>query len=160
MEDTFPDRVFTEKEVKRAREAIGKGYRHRLRVMGSPDFRGKVNEALKLVKTAKYYDFLRTYIRKIVEIKGLSQLREEDAAIWANMYAVADPVDAASFFIQKAYQMKEYIDGKLYYGGKAELRTVKKRIEFLRELEKRSRNKAVRDRCKKLLEQWMEFQYP
>ncbi|MDI6847018.1 MAG: hypothetical protein QMD23_02665 [Candidatus Bathyarchaeia archaeon] len=60
-----------------------------------------MKQALKLVKTAGYYNFLRTYLRSIVEIDGLTQLREADAAIWANKYAMENPVDAASLFIQK-----------------------------------------------------------
>lgn len=127
----FPERVYTIEEVRKARELISKGYKHRLTVKGSPNFKRKVKQARKLLKTAGYYDFLRTNIRNIVEIDGLTQLREADAAIWANKYAVENPVDAASVFVQKTYQMKEYLEGKPYYGGEAERRSVEKRIEFL-----------------------------
>ena len=74
------------------------------------EFKNKVKEALDLIKKADYYSFLISYIKKIVDVNGFSQLREAEVAIWVNKYAVADPVDAASFFIQKAYQMKEYIE--------------------------------------------------
>jgi len=72
----FPERVYTTEEVKKARSLIEKGYKHNLKAKGSPDFVAKVEEALQLIKTAGYYDFLRTYIRTIREITGLSQLRE------------------------------------------------------------------------------------
>ncbi len=156
----FPERVFTFEEVQTARELIEKGYRHRLIVRGSPDFKHKVKEALELVKTAKYYDFLRTHIKQIIEIQGFSQLREAEVAIWANKYAVADPVDAASFFVQKAYQMKEYVEGKLYYGGEAEKRAVEKRIEFLKKLQKRSQRDDVREKCEEFVKRWTETVFP
>jgi len=155
----FPKRVYTIKEVKKARELIAKGYKHRLKVVGSPDFKSKTKEALKLVKTAKYYDFLRTYIRQIREIDGLSQLREAEAAIWANKYAVADPVEAAGFIIQKAQQMKGFIEGKLYY-DKGEIKAVEKRIEFLETLRDRSRNQAVKKKCEENLKRWAELTFP
>ncbi|NWF86954.1 hypothetical protein HXY32_04000 [Candidatus Bathyarchaeota archaeon] len=102
----FPKRIYTNGEVKKAKELVDKGYKHRLRAKGSPDFKQKVKQALQLVKTAGCYDFLRTYIRSITEIDGLTQLREADAAIWTNKYAVENPVDAASLFVQKANNMK------------------------------------------------------
>jgi hypothetical protein len=141
----FPKRIYTEKEVKKARELINNGYRHRLRIRGSSNFRQKVKESLRLVKIAGYYEFLRTYIRRIIEIDGLTQLREADAAIWANKYAVENPVDAASVFIQKASHMKEYLESKLYYGGEAEARSVKKRIEFLKELKEKSKERKLKE---------------
>ena len=107
----FPERVYTEKEVKIARELTNKGYKHVLTVEGSPNFKQKVNQALELTKTAGYYEFLRTYIRQITEIDGLTQLRETEAGIWANDFAVENPVDAASLLIQKANHMKEYLEG-------------------------------------------------
>jgi hypothetical protein len=152
----FPARIYTAEEVKRAKELIDEGYRHRLRINGSQDFKMKVKHALRLVKTAGLYDFLRTYIRSIIEIDGLTQLREAEAAIWANKYAVENPVDAASLFIQKANHMKEYLEGKLYYGGAAEKRSIEKRMEFLETLKRKSRNKAVREECERLLKLWSE----
>jgi hypothetical protein len=152
----FPKRIYTGEEVKKAKELIDKGYRHRLSVKGSPIFKQKANQALKLIKTANYYEFLRTYIRRIVEIDGFTQLREAEAAIWANRYAVENPVDAASLFVQKANHMREYVEGKLYYGGEAEKRSVAKRIEFLKELKERSQENEVREECARLLTLWHE----
>lgn len=153
---TFPKRVYTAEEVEEARKLIERGYKHRLKVEGGQDFRRKVKRALELVKTAGYYDFLRTYISRIVEIDGLTQLREFEATIWANRYAVENPVDAASMFVQKASHMKEYIDGKLYYGGEAERRSIEKRVEFLKALKERSKNVKVREECERFLRDWDE----
>lgn len=133
--------------------------KHRLRVMGSSQFKNKVKEALKLIKTAKYYDFLRTNIKRIVEVDGLSQLREEEAFIWANKYTVADPIEAAGYFIQKTEQMKTYLEGKPYFGGVAEAKTTEKRIEFLQELKNKSRRKNVRERCEEALKRWDESKF-
>ncbi|MGC9345494.1 MAG: hypothetical protein ACP5ER_01705 [Candidatus Bathyarchaeales archaeon] len=152
----FPKRIYTAEDVEKAGELVKKGYKHRLRVKGSPNFKQKVKQALDLIKTAGYYNFLRTYIRSIVEIDGLTQLREADAVIWANKYAVENPVDAASVFIQKANHMKEYLEGKLYYGGAAETRSVQKRIEFLKLLKKKSRKKEIKEECERLLKSWSE----
>ncbi|NIO37102.1 hypothetical protein GTO27_05300 [Candidatus Bathyarchaeota archaeon] len=152
----FPDRVYTTEEIRRAIELLKNGYKHRLKIDGSGSFKQYVQEALKLVKTAGYLDFLRTYIRRIEEIDGLTQLREADATIWANEYAVRNPVDAASLFVQKANHMKEYLEGRLYYGGKAEARSVQKRVEFLRKLKQKSQDEKVKNECARLLEIWSE----
>lgn len=150
----FPKRVYTAKEVKTARELVNKGYKHNLTVEGNSDFKEKIRQALELIKTADYYEFLRTYIRLIIEIDGLTQLRETEAAIWANKFAVENPVDAASLFVQKASQMKEYLEGELYYGGTAEKRSVEKRIEFLEILKKKSQDENVKAECERLLQMW------
>ena len=155
----FPKRVYTVEEVKKARALIAKGHKHRLRVVGSPEFERKVEEALNLIKTAQYYDFLRTYIRKIREIGGLSQLREAEVAIWANKYAVADPIEAAGFIIQKAQQMKDFIEGRLYY-DKGEARAIRKRIEFLETLRDRSKDQTVKRKCEENLKRWAELTFP
>jgi len=97
----FPERVYTKDEVKQARDLIKNGYKHELKVVGKPNFVNKVEKALKLIKTAGYYDFLRTYIKVILEIEGLSQLREQDASIWFHVKALDDPIDDAGFIIQK-----------------------------------------------------------
>ena len=152
----FPEKVYTAKEVKTAKELIDKGYKHLLTVEGSANFKQKIAETLELIKTADYYEFLRTYIRQIMEIDGLTQLRETEAAIWANMFAVENPVDAASLFIQKASQMKEYLEGKLYYGGSAEKRSIEKRIEFLQVLQNKSADETVKAECARLLKMWEE----
>jgi len=155
----FPERVYTAEEVKKAVDLIGKGYKHNLEVKGSPDFRNNLEEALKLIKTAEYYDFLRTYIRQIREIDGLSQLREAEAAIWTNKYAVADPIEAAGFIIQKAQQMKDFIEGRLYYET-AEARAVEKRIEFFETLRDRSKDQAVKKKCEENVKRWTEITFP
>jgi len=152
----FPRRIYTEEEVNKARELIEKGYKHALIFEGSPAFKQKARRALELVKVAGYYDFLRTYIRAIKEIDGLTQLRQADAEIWANMYAVENPVDAASLFVQKANSMREYLDGELYYGGAAEKRSDQKRIEFLKALEAESQETTVREECQRILKLWKE----
>lgn len=155
----YPERICTEEEIREAEKLAREGYKHRLRVKGSPEFKQKVREALKLVKTAGYYDFLRTYIRGIIEIDGFTQLRESEAVIWANKYAVANPIDAASLFIQKANHMKEYIEGKMYYGGEAERRSVEKRIEFIKTLKNKTRKREVKEECERLLKSWNESVY-
>jgi hypothetical protein len=152
----FPERVYTDEELNKARELISRGYKHRIRVKGSTVFRQKVRRALELVKTAGYYDFLRTYIRGIQEIDGLTQLRNADASIWANRYAVENPVDAASVFIQKASHMREYLELKHYYGGEAEKRSVTERIDFLRSLRNKSQEREVIAECDRLLSLWRE----
>ena len=153
---SFPDRVYTTEEVKSAKALVDKGYKHNLVIEGSPEFTQKVNQTLELIKTAGYYDFLRTYVRKIMEIDGISQLRETEVAIWAGKFAVENPVDAASLFIQKAYHMKEYLEGELYYGGNAEKRSVAKRVEFLQSLKDKTNDKVVKEECERLLEMWKD----
>ncbi|HJX02328.1 MAG TPA: hypothetical protein VJ439_00550 [Candidatus Bathyarchaeia archaeon] len=142
--------------MKKAKELIDKGYRHEIKIKGSLNFRQKVEKALELVKTAGYYDFLATYIREIEEIDGLTQLRNADATIWTNKYAVQSPVDAASLFVQKANHMKEYLELTDYYGGEAEKRSNSKRIEFLEILKTRSQEKEVKIECERLLGLWRE----
>jgi hypothetical protein len=152
----FPERVYTEEEHKRAKQLVDNGYKHELTISGNPDFIEKVNEALKLLKTVDNYDFLRTYIRSIIEIDGITQLRETEAAIWANKFSIENEVDFASLLIQKAHHMKEYLDGELYYGGASEKRTVQKRIEFLELLKNKTDSQDVRKECERLLEMWRE----
>ena len=153
---TFPEKVYTAQEVRKAKRLIDKGYKHNLTVEGSTHFKQKVNRILELVKTAGYFEFLQTYIRQIIEIDGLTQLRETEAAIWANKFAVENRVDAASLFIQKTHHMKQYLDGDLYYGGTSEKLTVEKRIEFLEALKRKTEEKEVRDECERLLRMWEE----
>jgi len=155
----FPERVYTTEEVKKARSLIEKGYKHNLKAKGSPDFVAKVEKALQLIKTAGYYDFLRTYIRVIREISGLSQLREQEAAIWFNVKALDDPVDDAGFIIQKTQQMKDFIEGRLYYET-AEIRAVNKRIEFLETLRDKTDDPAIKSKCEEQLKRWKEQPFP
>jgi hypothetical protein len=153
---TFPERVYTTEEVKAAKELVDQGYKHSLTVEGSESFLRKSNQVIELIKTAGYFDFFRSYIRKIMEIDGLTQLRETEVAIWANKFAIENSVDAASLFVQKAYSMKEYLDGELYYGGNAEKRSIEKRVEFLKALKEKSHDEAVREECERLLQMWKE----
>jgi hypothetical protein len=153
----FPERVYTEEECKQAKRLVDAGYKHELAVEGDADFVEKVNKALELVKKAGAYDFLRTYLRQIKEIDGLTQLRETEVAIWANKPAVENAVDFASLLIQKANHMKEYLEGELYYGGASEKRTVQKRIEFLEALRDKTSDLAVKAECERLLDMWHEF---
>ncbi|MBC7130934.1 hypothetical protein H5T51_06935 [Candidatus Bathyarchaeota archaeon] len=152
----FPERILTNEEIEKVRKLIRAGYKHRIEIEGSQEFKEKVKAALRLIKEAGYYDFLRTYIRKIKEIDGLTQLREYEACIWANKYAVKDPVDAASLFIQKAHHMKEYLEGKIYYGGEAERRSVEQRIEFLKKLKEKCQDDKVKHECEVLLNNWSD----
>ena len=152
----FPKRVYTEDEVRTAKRLIDNGYRHHVTVRGSNFFKQKVEKAIALVKTAGYYDFFRTYIARVQEIDGVTQLRQSEASIWANDYAVENPVDAGSVFVQKASHMKEYLEGALYYGGQAEKRSDEKRIEFLEVLKKKSLEKKVVIECERLIKMWKD----
>lgn len=152
----FPERVYTEEEHKAAKKLVDAGYRHNMSVTGNPNFAQKVREALELLKTAGYYEFVRTYLREITEIDGITQLRETEVAIWANKFAVENAVDFASLLVQKAHHMQEYLEGELYYGGNAEKRSIQKRIEFLDVLKNKSNNATVKDECERLLEMWRE----
>jgi hypothetical protein len=156
---SFPDRIYTTDEVKNAKALVDQGYKHNLIVEGSAEFKGKVNQALQLIKTAGYYDFLIAHIRKIVEIDGITQLRETEVEIWAGKFAVENPVDAASLFIQKAYHMQEYLEGKLYYGGNAEKRSVDKRIEFLQKLKEETKDNSIKEECERLLQMWKDSSF-
>jgi hypothetical protein len=152
----FPEKVYTEEEHKKAKKLVDAGYKHEVEVIGNADFTQKVNKALDLAKTAECYDFLRTYLREIKEIDGITQLRETEVAIWANKFAVENAVDFASLLVQKAHHMKEYLEGELYYGGASEKRTVQKRIEFLELLKTKTANASVKEECERLLEMWRE----
>ena len=89
-----------------------------------------------------------------MEIDGLTQLRETEAMVWANKFAVENPVDAASLLLQKANHMKEYLEGEVYYGGTAEKRSVEKRIQFLEILKNKSQDENVIKECERLLQMW------
>ncbi len=154
----FPERIFTQEEVEKARKLIREGHRHHLTVEGSLNFKEKVAEALELIKIAGYRPFLQTYIRSIMEVQGLSQLREADATLWANKYTVADPIEAAGFLIQKAQQMKDYLEGKLYYDT-AEKRAVERRIKFLEALKNRSKDDTLKRKCEEVLKRWDESKF-
>jgi hypothetical protein len=152
----FPEKVYTEEEHKKAKQLIDSGYKHELTIVGDAEFTSKVNHALEHLKTAGYYEFLRTYLKEIKEIDGITQLRETEVAIWANKFAVENAVDFASLLVQKAYHMKEYLDGEMYYGGNSEKRTVQKRMEFLEVLKAKSSDDDVKAECERLLEMWRD----
>ena len=155
----FPERVYTKDEVKRARELIEQGYKHDLEAKGSPQFVARVNDALALIEAAGYCDFVRTYIRVIREITGLSQLREQEAAIWFHVKALDDPIDDAGFIIQKTQQMKDFIEGRLYYET-AEIRAVNKRLEFVESLRDKTDDPDLKKRCEENLQRWKEQPFP
>lgn len=155
----FPERVYTVEEVRKARSLIEKGYKHDLKVDGNPDFVAKVEKALEVIKSAGYYDFLRTYIRTIREIDGLSQLREQDVAIWFHVKALDDPIDDAGFIIQKTQQMKDFIEGRLYYET-GEVRAVNKRIEFIETLRDKTNDPTIKKKCEENLRKWKEQPFP
>ena len=138
------------------REFAEKNRKRRLRIKGSLYFKEKVRQALKLVKTAGYYNLLRTHIHCIKEINGLTQLSISEAAIWANRYAVENPVDAAGRFIQEAYYMQLHIEGKYPHEGMIELRSFEKRIEFCKKLREKSREQNVKRDCDELIKMWNE----
>ena len=155
----FPERVYTKDEVNQARALIEKGYKHKLKIKGTQDFVTKVEQALELIETAGYCDFLTKYIRFIREIEGLSQLREEEAAIWFHIKALDDPIDDAGFIIQKTQQMKDFIDGRLYYET-AEIRAVNKRLEFVEALKNKTDNPELKQKCEENLKKWNEQPFP
>jgi hypothetical protein len=148
--------LYTLKEIRVAKELIEKGHKHELTIDGTADFKNKVNKAIEYLKTAEYYDFFRTYIKKIIEIDGITQLRETEIALWTNHYAVENSVDAASLLIQKAYSAKEYLDGELFYGGNAEKRSIAKRTELLNALKEKTSDSTVKQECQRLLDLWSE----
>jgi hypothetical protein len=157
----FPERVYTQEEVDKARELVQKGYKHSLVIEGSDQFKDTMREVLELIKVADYCDFVRTYLREIIEIEGFSQLHESDVALWANMSMLDDVVNAASYVVQKAQQMKDYLHGNLYYGT-GEIAAIEKRQEFLRTLQSKSESKEVKARCAQLLKEWADtrLQFP
>ncbi len=156
---SFPKRIYTLDEVHLAKSLIEQGHKHRLKVLGNATFKRKTEETLKLVKVAKHDDFLRMYIRSIREVEGFSQLREEEASIWVNSYLFEDLIDAASFFIQKASQMKNYLEGKIYYGQQGETEAIDSRIKFLESLKKESNNLTIKKECEKKLKMWHESKF-
>jgi len=155
-EAEFPERVYTAEEIQLAQRLIGKGYKHRLKVVGSDIFRKNVEGILSLIGVAGYHDFFRTHIRSIVEIDGIGQLREYEAAIWANAHNVGDPVEGARFLVQKAYQMKSYLEGKPYheYG---ETMAIQKSLEFLEDLKKKCKDNDLQKKCEEALRLWRDY---
>lgn len=151
ISNKFPDRIYTLEELTKARELIKKGYKHELEVEGSDEFKLKVNTALKMIQTACYLDYLKTYIKSIVEINGVSQLRDTDATIWANIYTVKNAIEAAAYIIEKAKRMENYIEGEPY-SEVEEIEAVEKSVEFLQALKKNSLDDSVKDQCYEIIE--------
>ena len=156
---SFPVRTYTREEVRLARALINDGFRHKLKIFGSREFLTKAKDAIRLVKIADYYDFLRAYIRSIREIDGLSQLREEEASIWTNMYLLEDSVEASSFFIQKANQMKFFLEERVDYGCDGERNAIDSRIHFLRDLEEKSEERKIKEKCRQKIEMWEDSKF-
>ena len=149
----FPDRIYTLEEFKKARTFIDQGHKHRLRIVGSPAFNKIVKQILALIRKADYYDFLRTYIRTITEIDGISQLREAEATIWLNTDMVKNIIEGARFVIQKTEQMKYYLAGEQHF-EKGELPTVNKSVEFLQNLRKKRLTEELKDKCDETIRLW------
>lgn len=152
----FPERVYTAEEIQLAQRLISQGYKHKRKVVGSDVFRKKVERILGLIRVAGYQDFFRTYIRSVVEIDGIGQLREYEATIWANAHNVDDPVEGARFLVQKAYQMKSYLEAKPYheYG---ETVAIQKSLEFLEDLKNRCEDDDLKGKCEKALKVWRDY---
>jgi hypothetical protein len=149
----FPRRIYTVTEFMKARECVENGHMHRIKIIGSKDFKEKIKKIKSLLRITDYYDFVRTYIRLLKEIDGIGQLRETDATIWLNKYIIENPVEGARFIVQKAQQMKDYLEGKQYYET-GELATIEKSIEFLRELQGKRICEELKLQCEEVLEQW------
>ncbi|MDQ1280092.1 MAG: hypothetical protein QG670_1354 [Thermoproteota archaeon] len=149
----FPKRIYTLEEFTKARKCVEEGYRHRLRIVGSTVFKDRVDKMLKLIRKAGYYNYLRTYIRQIIEIDGVSQLREAEATIWLNSFTIKEAVEGARLIVQKTEQMKDYLSGEKYY-ERGELQTINKSVEFLKTLVKKRLNKEVRRSCEEVIKLW------
>ncbi len=140
-------------EYRKAMVAIGKGHKHRLRIIGDAHFKDLVTRILDLVQVAGYEELLRTYIRQIRQIEGMSQLRETDASIWMNTVAAKDSVEGARFVVQKMFQMKAYMEGRVWY-LLGESSAVKESLEFLRMLKERLKDPELRARCDRVIDAW------
>lgn len=150
---SFPERIYTLDEYRKAKVAIGKGHKHRLRIIGDVYFKDLVTRILDFVQVAEYEELLRTYIRQIRQIEGISQLRETDASIWMNTVTAKDSVEGARFVVQKMFQMKAYMEGKIWY-LLGESLAVKESLEFLRMLKERLKDPELRIRCDRVLDAW------
>ena len=54
---SFPETVYTAKELKEAKKLVAQGYKHNLTVQGEREWTNKVNDALELIKVAGYYEY-------------------------------------------------------------------------------------------------------
>ena len=150
-EESFPERLLTEEEIRKALELIRSGYRHDITIKGSREFVRAVREALRLVNLAGQGDLVRAYIRSVVEVEGFCQLRTEEASIWMNLEALKNPVLAASLIYQKALQMKRYLEGQPYYGPRCDIELSKARYDFVRTLRERCDDEAIKRLCDEVL---------
>lgn len=107
------------------------------------------------IKAAGFYDVLRTYIRRISEVDGVSQLREADATIWLNVYMLRNRFECARFIIQKAEQMKNFLGAEQnYFVG--ERLAVKRSVAFLAKLKDCITDVKSKAQCEEVLRQWRE----
>ena len=151
----FPRRIYTLDEFQKARKSVDEGHKHTLTVKGSESFKKKLETILSLIRKADCYNFLRTYIRSVSEVEGISQLREAEATIWINDYVINNPIEGARFIIQKAYQMRAYLKGEQYY-IKGEKPAIDASIAFLKKLLDRLRSDYMKDLCEESIRQWTE----
>ena len=55
--------------------------------------------------------------------------------------------------------MKDFIDGRLYYET-AEIRAVKKRLEFVEALKEKTTEPEIRKKCQENINKWNEQPFP
>ena len=149
----FPERIYTLDELKEARTAVAKGHRHKLAITGDDSFKELVARILDLIDLAGYGELLRTYIREIRQIGGISQLRETEASVWLNRLVAEDPIEGARFVVQKVLQMQAYIEGRAWY-ILGELPAVRGSVEFLRKLREQLKDPELRTRCDQVIMVW------
>ena len=133
-----------------------KGYKHNITVEGSAEFKEKINQVLELIKTAGYFEFFRAYIRKIMEIDGLTNFAKRKWLSGQTNLPLKTQWMRRACLCRRLISMKEYLEGELYYGGNAEKRSVAKRVEFLQVLKDKSDDKNVKEECERLLQMWKE----
>jgi len=149
----FPERIYTLDEFMEARTAIAKGHKHKLAITGDDPFKGLVERIVDLIDLAGYGELLRTYIREIRQIGGISQLRETEASIWLNRLVAEDPIEGTRFVVQKVLQMQAYIEGRAWY-ILGELPAVRGSVEFLKKLREQLKDPELRTRCDRVIMEW------
>lgn len=149
----FPERIYTLDELKKAREAIAYGHRHKMLITGDPSFQELISVVLSLIELAGYEDLLAIYIREIRQMDGISQLRETEATIWINKLTAKEPIEGARFVVQKMFQMKSYVEGRVWY-ILGEAFAVRDSVEFLRKLRERSKETELKKRCDLVIDEW------
>jgi len=149
----FPERIYTLDEFKEARAAIAEGHKHKLTITGDVSFKEHFDKLLGLIRSAGYEELLRTFIREIRQIEGISQLRETEATIWLNNLIAEDPIEGARFVVQKVLQMQAYIEGRSWY-ILGELPAIRGSVEFLRKLRERLKDPELKARCDRVIKEW------